>query len=756
MRNINSFAVAVQRWRRERALTLGQVAERTSYSTSYLSKMVHGHRPLLPAAVSEIDQVLGAGGELIRLASEQRASGRPAVRPMQLPSAVPGFVGRERYLRRIDAAVGSQANLGAAAVVVIEGGFWVGKTALAVHWAAHAVHAYAGGCLFADMRGLAPGRPAATVEVLDGFLRALGADQAELHASVSDKAAHYRSLLAQRPAIILLDNVAGYDQVKDLLPGTGSVVLATSREYQAALPLKTGGARFLLPPLRRDESLTLLRQRIGDARVDSDSLAANAVAENCGDLPMAILIAAEQLQQRRQPTLHRLAEVLADGQRVLDVFSSPEREVNIRNAIDLSYLALPSQAARVFRLLGICPAGTIVPACVAALADINESAAEEALATLRQAHLLDDAPMDRVRMNSLARTYAYQRGLVDEPLSEVERAHDRVLRWYARSAAAASNGLAPGWSGHPLARESTTDVPPATSTDDDYDRALAWCQSEVDTVVELVRNARSVAAGDALWQLASAFLPYFLITKNRTAWLALATAGVNAARAAGSPIGLARCQQSLGWALHELGRNNEALEHLSLADYLLGNHDDKAVRAWTALGRAATLADLGCHNDARDAYDLADRLFSAIGCEFGAILTGALAATTQQKLGDIANAAIGAEDALIRAQKHSPKSLLGFAHYHFGLVLQHQHDLRSALAQFDAALARGRAGDERWAEAEAHLARAEALAQLGDDDATREAYVHAEEIFEKLRDPRVTEIRTRLAMLGAGRRQQAS
>lgn len=756
MRNINSFAVAVQRWRRDRALTLGQVAERTSYSTSYLSKMVHGHRPLLPAAVGEIDQVLGAGGELIRLAREQQVSSRRTVRPMQLPSAVPGFVGRERYLRQIDAAVSGQANLGAAAVVVIEGGFWVGKTALAVQWATHAVHAYGGGCLYADMRGLAPGRPADTDAVLEGFLRALGAEPADLDTSMPDKAAHYRSLLAQRPLIILLDNIAGYDQVKDLLPGAGSVVLATSREYQDALSLKTGGVRVLLPPLSRQESLTLLRQRVGDARVEADRFAADTVAERCGDLPMAILIAADQLQRRRQPTLHRLAEALADEQRVLDVFSSSEREVNIRSTIDLSYLALPRQAARVFRLLGVCPAGTIAPACVAALADIDEMTAEEALSTLRQAFLLDNAPTNRVKLNNLVHNYAYQRGLVDEPLSEVERAHDRVLRWYALSAVAASDALAPGWSNHQAAVGPSVDASPVVFNDDDYDRALAWCHAEVDTVTELVRDARSAAAGDALWQVASAFLPYFLITKNWTAALALAAAGVNAARAADSPIGLACCEQSLGWALHELGRNDEALEHLSQADSLLGEHNDPVVSAWTALGRAATLADLKRYNEAHDAYKRADHLFADGGCEFGAILTAALAASTQQQLGDTANAAIGAEDALTRAQTHSPRSLEGLAHYHFGLVLLQQQDLQSALAQFDAALARSHADEERRTEAQIHVARAETLAQLGEGDATVEAYLHAEEIFESLRDPRVTEIRTRLAMLGAGNRKQAS
>lgn len=743
MRNIDSFAAAVERWRRERGVTLGQLAGMTSYSASYLSKMLHGWRPLLPAAVSEIDRALSAGGELVWLARQQRAGENAPIRPMQLPSTVPGFVGRAEQLRQIDVAVG---KLGGAAVVAIEGEFWVGKTALAVQWAANAVHGYSGGCLFADLRGLAPGRPLAAETVLDGFLRTLGADAAQLEVPLPGKAAYFRSLLSQRPAIVVLDNIGSYEQVKDLLPGAGSVVLTTSREHQDALLMRTGGFRLVVPPLSRQESLALLRQRTSDARVDADPVSADLVVNMCGGLPMAISIAAEQLARRQPPTLQRLAAELTDGDRVLDVFRSSDREVNIHGAIDLSYLALPSRSARLFRLLGICPVRDIGSAAIAALAAVDEATTDEAISALRRAHLIEDTPAGRITMSPLTRAYAYSHGLVNEPLSEVERARDRVIRWYASSAAAASAALMPGWLGKQAPAREDSDVVPVAFVGG-YETAMSWCAEEVHTVVDLARSARSASARDALWQLAAAFLPYFHLSKDWTAWLELAAAGLEAAHAAENPTGVARCLQNLGWALHELGRDHEALERFEQAAQAHCDDTDDGCRAWTTFGMASALTALNRLDEAQDAFTRAEQLFCAADCTFGAVLALSMAAPVHQQLSDTTRADTSAATALARARELASKPLLGSVHHHLGLMLRQRHALRPALAEFDTALALRRAGRECWAQAQTHIARAETLAELGENVAARDAYSHAAHILEDLRDPQGTDVRARLSLL---------
>ncbi|GLY68729.1 NB-ARC domain-containing protein [Amycolatopsis taiwanensis] len=400
---------------------------RAQYSASYLSKVLHGHRRLLPSVARALDDALEANGELEHLAREQEVSRREPLRPMQLPAVAGGFVGREDYLHELDAALIAQTRPGAAMVTLVEGGFWVGKTALALQWASRVHHRFPGGCLFADLRGLAPGHAADPSVVLDAFLQALGLGPQAQRGTIDERAARYRSVLAEQPALVVLDNVASYEQVRPLLPGAGSAVVLTSREHQPALLLRTGGLRIDLPPLSTEDALTLLRQRVGEARVAAEPDAAQAVVRHCGRLPMAVLIAGEHIQQRHHGSLRSLAEALATESRRLDLFTSADPTMNIRAVIDLSYLALPPRERRVFRLAGISPAPAISPESAAALTGLDVDTAQASLTVLRHAHLLEDAPGERLRMSDLLHAYARYRGIVDEPTVEVERAHGRVL-----------------------------------------------------------------------------------------------------------------------------------------------------------------------------------------------------------------------------------------------------------------------------------------------------------------------------------------
>ncbi|WP_216211046.1 helix-turn-helix domain-containing protein [Amycolatopsis aidingensis] len=749
MNTVNSFAAAVHRLRRARGLSLGAVATKSGLSQSYLSKMLHGHRSLPLMTVGRIDEFLEAGGELVRIAQEQSGGGLALPQPRQLPPAAADFVGREEYLHRMDKALIEQDRPGAVVTAVIEGGFWVGKTELALQWAARVQERFPGGCLFADLRGRALGPPADPSEVLDGFLRALGAGPDALHGSLQDRAAWYRSLLVRQPAVVVLDNIASYDQVQHLLPGAGSAVVLTSRERQAALLGARGGLRIELPPLTRDEALELLRRRVGEARVGADPLSAETVIRRCGCLPMAVRIAAEHVQQRRYRTLEYLAGELATAARRLDPFISADPAVSIHTAIDVSYLALPPLAARVFRLLGISPAYLVSPESTAALTGLDLARVQRALDVLYGAHLLDDAPAGRMRMNRLLRAYAAQRAVVEESLSEVERARDRVLRWYTATAWAASNALAANWSEAGLTPENTTEVVPITFAENDYDAAMAWCDAEVETAIHVARHARSYTASDAVWMLPAMFLPYFHLTKNWSSWLAAATEGLTAARAARNQAGIARCTQSLGWVLNELGRMAEGAEHLREAIRLQTEIGDDRARAWSEFGLASTHTAFNRHSDACEAYLRAEELFAAAGVDLGVAVTRAMLSDTYQALGKTGDASSCAHDALARAQKLSSKPVTGLAHHRLGLVLLHQQQYRPALTHFDAALALRRASRERWGEAETLIARAEALSNLRDPRGARDSYEAAASIFETLRDPRALEVQAHVVTLNA-------
>jgi tetratricopeptide (TPR) repeat protein/transcriptional regulator with XRE-family HTH domain len=750
LRSINSFAAAVHRLLRARGMTLEDVAAQARYSPSYLSKMMHGRRRLLPAVVSKIDKVLDADGELERIAQDQDADGVTPARPMQQPPAAAEFVGREEYLHQLDEALVAQDRPGAAVIAVIEGGFWVGKTELALQWAARVERRFDGGCLYADLHGLAPGVPADPGDVLDMFLRALGAGSEALRGTLADRVARYRSLLAQRPALVVLDNVAGYDQVRHLLPGAGSAVVITSREHQPTLLLRSGGLHLELPPLTPDEALTLLRRRLGDARVDADPAAAEAVVRRCGRLPTAVLIAAEHIRQRHHGSLGDLAEGLATEQGRLDLFSSPDPAVNIHGVLDVSYLALPPQARRVFRLLGISPAHLASAESTAALTGLGVAAARDALDLLRHAHLLEDAHAGRMRMNHLLRAYAYQRAIVEEPLSEVERAHDRVLRWYTASAWYAGNALAPQWSGRALVPDDVVDIEPLGFSESGYDGAVAWCEDEVETAIYVARHARSRAARDAVWMLPTLFLPYFYLTKNWGMWLTAASESLAAARRFDSQRGIGWCLHSLGWAQHELGRTDEAVANLREALRLRTEPDeDDRVRGWSSFSLGAAYLTLGLHQEARDYFAAADAFFAEQDFDFGLAFTRAVLAHVHQASGDTAAATDAAVAALGHAQKVPSAPVLSLAHHQYGLLLLQQQQHRTALTHLDAALTLRRTSRERWGEAETLIARAETLSALGEPERARESYREAATILETLHDPRALEIRTQIATLDA-------
>ncbi|WP_410647972.1 helix-turn-helix domain-containing protein [Amycolatopsis sp. cmx-4-54] len=744
MRHINSFAEAVHRLRRERGMSLGDVAAKARYSPSYLSKLLHGHRALLPEVVRQIDTVLGAKGQLERLAEQQRSEGSAGGnKPMQLPADVPGFVGRADVLQAMDAALTSQAN-GGAHTIVIEGGFWVGKTALAVHWVTRILGRFPGGCLFADMRGLGPGAPRTPEEVLDGFLQALGAGQADLNGPLEVRAARFRSILAERPAVVVLDNIADYSQVRHLLPGGGSVVVATSREHQASLLLRTGGVSIDLPALPINDALTLLASRAGGHRVAADPVAAEAVVRRCGRLPMAVLIVAEHLQQRPDSTLGKIADQLATDRHRLDLFTSPDPTVNVHGVIDLSYLALPPAAARLFRLLGISPAYTVSADAAAVLADIEPDLAESLLTVLRQSHLVTPMPDGRYCIDYLLRAYAHQRALVEEHLREVEKAQDRVLRWYTARALAANNSLILNWR-DPTINSLLADFGQAGPG---FDEAMSWCQSEVATALQIAKNTRSHLAKDLLWVLPTAFLPYFAITRSWTDWLIAANDGLDAATAAESTPGIARSLQVLGWAERDLGRTSESISHLTQALELYGELGDELPAAWTAHGLALALSDSQRHGDAIAHFQAADDRFRTLRHDIGGVVNRAALALAFHEAGDRERALDTAREALDLAQRHGSDGIQSLAHHSLGILLQRRGEHRTALTQFDSAAVLRRRPWQQWNLADTLIARADSLLALGFRPHATAAYEQAADILESLRDSRAHEIRARAAVRG--------
>ena len=298
------------------------------------------------------------------------ASPRPPPIPRELPPDVSAFTGRTAALATMDDLLtalddGPTATL----IAVLAGTAGVGKTALAVHWAHQVADRFPDGHLYADLRGYDPEQPMTSAEVLARFLRTVGVAGLDIPYALAERAARYRSLLAGRRMLVILDNAGSTEQVRPLLPGTPSCpVLVTSRDSLAGLVARHGARRLDLDLFTRPESVQLLRGLLGD-RADAESTAVRSLAQLCTGLPLALRIAAEVANDRPFVSLTELVAEFSDVQTRLDLLDAgADERTGVQAVFSWSYRRLPAAAARMFRLLGDHPGPDIDVRAAAALA----------------------------------------------------------------------------------------------------------------------------------------------------------------------------------------------------------------------------------------------------------------------------------------------------------------------------------------------------------------------------------------------------
>jgi len=356
-------------------------------------------------------------------------SGRVScVTPAQLPADVPGFTGRGRYVERLDLLLrGTDAHGGTAVpIAAIHGTAGVGKTALAVHWAHRIRHRFSDGQLYANLRGYANDPPVPPREALAWFLTALGVPSALVPSTVEEASALYRSLLASRRVLVLLDNARNAEQVRPLLPGSpGCLAVVTSRERLDGLVARDGAVPLQLHVPSRDEAQELLERLCGAERVRAEPELAAELVDLCSQLPLALRIAAANLLARPHTSIGFYVERLrADRLGALNVVG--EQQAGVKAAFDLSYLGLPEHARRLFRLLGLAPGPDLTAAAAGALAGLEPSAAAEILDRLAAAHLVDEHQPGRYALHDLIRQYASQKVATEESDADRRAALDRL------------------------------------------------------------------------------------------------------------------------------------------------------------------------------------------------------------------------------------------------------------------------------------------------------------------------------------------
>jgi DNA-binding SARP family transcriptional activator len=372
------------------------------------------------ALVQELHRQIMAGEPALA-----RASTSTPV-PRELPPDATDFTGRTAELSRLD-SMSSGADAASPVLAVITGTAGAGKTALAVHFGRLAAGRFPDGQLFIDLRGHAEAEPMPPGEALRRFLRALGVR--EPPGDTDEATALYRSLLAGRRMLILLDNAASASQVRPLLPGAvGCLVLVTSRSQLPGLVTRGGATLMTVGPLAIPEGVVLVREIVGGFRVDAEPDAAASIVTRCARLPLALRAAAERAVRRPRLTLAALAAELADEQHRLDVLSDgADRDTTLRSVFSWTYRGLAFDAARMFRLLGLHPGPDISIPAAAALAAASEADAARLLEVLAQVHLAEEAAPGRYRVHALLRAYAAECAAISETPENRAAAIRRLL-----------------------------------------------------------------------------------------------------------------------------------------------------------------------------------------------------------------------------------------------------------------------------------------------------------------------------------------
>ncbi|MEV4432059.1 AfsR/SARP family transcriptional regulator [Streptomyces sp. NPDC049555] len=364
------------------------------------------------------------------------AVAEPAVTPAHLPTPLPVFVGRQAELAALDALLdeesGPRTDAQPPTIALVSGIPGAGKTGLALRWAHRWADAFPDGQLYADLGGRGGQEEVTAADVLARFLRALGVPGERVPADLGEREALYRSVLATRRILLVLDDAQSGAQLRPLLPGTGRCrVVVTSRAPLDSAATAGGAVRIGLGMLHEAEAVELIGRIAGRDRVAAEPAHADRLAAQCDRLPLALRIAATRLAAKPHWTLRHLTARLADERRRFAELS--EADPALRAGLDLSYRRLTADAAAMYRRLALLEAPDFAVWAGAAVLDTGVLEAERLMEQLVDAQLLGTTGTDatgslRYRFPDLLRLHARERAEAEEPADERERAVDRALR----------------------------------------------------------------------------------------------------------------------------------------------------------------------------------------------------------------------------------------------------------------------------------------------------------------------------------------
>ncbi|MBM7858616.1 AfsR/SARP family transcriptional regulator [Lentzea nigeriaca] len=645
--------------------------------------------------------------------------------PQQLP-APPVFTGRAAELMLLDETLAATA--GPVLISAIGGTGGIGKTWLALAWAHRHLDRFPDGQLFVDLHGFSPTQePMAPAVAVRGFLDALGVDPGRVPADLDAQAALYRSLVAGKRILVMLDNAATAEQVVPLLPGSPTcTVLVTGRALLPSLIDRHGARHLRLDVLDRAEASALLAARLGANRVAAEPDAVDDLVELCGGHPLALSITARDAATRPGLPLAEVAAELRElGLEMLDHGSDPA--ASLPAVLSWSLRRLTDEHRTVFGLLGIAPGPDISLPAAISLTDLPPARARKALSALEEASLLERRPGGRYVMHDLVRAYAATT-VDDLPADVWKTALTRVMDFHLHTALAAARLLEPHRQllqpGSPA-----PDVHPLPLPDSAA--AMAWMQAEHPTLLATQRAAVAHGRHHVVWHLAQA-LDALHFRRGRlrdavTTWQAALDAAVHLP----DPATRIRAHRLLGRAHAQLGQHEESSRHLDQALALAVRDHNAVEQAYTHLVLASAGEQRGDYRQALDHARHALALLRTLGLPVWEAVALNAVGWLAARLGDFDTARDQCHAALVLYRRHHDRGGEAATLDSLGFIADHTGDHRRAVDHYHQALALLRTLGHTYDVADTLDKLGHAHSALGQPDQARAAWKEALELYRE-------------------------
>ncbi|HWS31271.1 MAG TPA: tetratricopeptide repeat protein [Actinoplanes sp.] len=674
----------------------------------------------------------------------QELPGAPArpnpVIPAELPPATACLAGRAAALQSLDRLLLGAGEGRPAPIVAISGGPGTGKTTLAVHWAHSARGHFPDGQLFVNLRGFHPSGPVVSADqVMRMFLESLGVAPGQIPQSPDGQGNLYRSLLAARRVLVVLDNARDAEHVRPLLPGSGgSAAVVTSRNRLTGLVAVDGGTAVGLSALTPEGAAELVSRRLGADRIAAEPEAAAEIGRLCGYLPLALaIVAARAVVQAELPLAAFVTHLRAERDR-LDALGGDEATIDVRAIFSWSYGVLSPAAARLFRLLGTHIVTDIGPGAAAALAGCPVDGVRAPLAELVRGSLLDETPDGRYTMHDLLRVYALETAAAEDPAAEREAATGRMLNHYVSRAVGASRGSVNPRLGSP---------PVAPAGFRDRDEAAAWFAAERQNLLTAQVTADTAGLDEQAWWLGWALSGYLQRSGHWQDGAETSRIALFAARRLGDVQREIYADRNLGVAYARLGDFDKATPCYQRALTLYERCGDLAEAATTHLN-LGWVADR--RHDVAVALDHA-RQALALSRAVGDVRVEADALNTVGwyliRLGEHRAALEPCREALAlhlsidhRAGQADTWDTIGYAHHHLG-------DHQQAVAAYREALPLYVAVSDRYHESLVLNHMGDSHRAAGDVAAAGDRWQEALRILDDLEHAEAAEVRAKIIAL---------